>query len=76
MTDGLYTNEAAGHRREWQPADPSSLEDMAKRLHGRALADGQHGVASNLTYVFGSAYCAECDAPFRVDHAIVARWSS
>ncbi|MEU9942893.1 hypothetical protein [Streptomyces lavendulae] len=49
---------------------------MAKRLHGRALADGQHGVASNLTYVFGSAYCAECDAPFRVDHAIVARWSS
>ncbi|WP_345191368.1 hypothetical protein [Streptomyces lavendulae] len=75
-TDGLYMNEAAGHRRELQPAEPSSLEGLAKRLHARALADGQHGVASKLTYVFGSAYCAECDALFRVDQAIVARWSS
>ncbi|MET9467705.1 hypothetical protein ABZY44_23470 [Streptomyces sp. NPDC006544] len=75
-TDDFYMNATAGHRRELQPADPSSMEGMAGRLHARALADGQHDVASKLTYVFGSAYCAECDAPFRVDHAIVARWSS
>lgn len=42
----------------------------------RAVADGQHDVASKLTYVFGSACCAECDALFRVGHTIVARWSS
>lgn len=75
-TDGFYMNETAGHRGELQPADPSLLEGLAKRLHARALADGQHEVANKLTYVFGSAYCAECDALFRVDHAIVARWSS
>lgn len=74
-TDGFYMNEAAGHRRELRPAAVSSLEGLAGRLHARALADGQRKVASNLTYVFGSAYCAECDALFRVDHAIVARWS-
>ncbi|MGW1817357.1 hypothetical protein ACWCQM_27765 [Streptomyces sp. NPDC002125] len=75
-TDGFYMNEAAGHHRELQPAAVSSLEGLAGRLHARALVDGQHEVARDLTYVFGSAYCAECDAPFRVDHAIVARWST
>ncbi|MCF3180186.1 hypothetical protein IPZ70_09555 [Streptomyces polychromogenes] len=51
------------------------MEGMTKRLHAHALADGQHEVAGKLTYVFGSAYCAECGALFRIDHAIVARWS-
>ncbi|KJY28834.1 hypothetical protein VR44_24430 [Streptomyces katrae] len=51
-----------------------SAAGLAKRLHARALADGQPEVAGKLTYVFGSAYCAECGALFRVDHAIVARW--
>ncbi|MFI8266678.1 hypothetical protein [Streptomyces sp. NPDC085665] len=72
--DGFYMNEAAGHRRELQPAAIFSLEGLAKRLHSRALTDGQHKVANALTYLFGSAYCAECDAPFRVDHAVEARW--
>ncbi|MFF4168070.1 hypothetical protein [Streptomyces sp. NPDC001741] len=75
-TDSFYMNEAAGHRRDLQPAAVSSLEGLAARLHACALADGQREVASNLTYVFGSAYCAECDVLFRVDHAIVARWSN
>ncbi|MER6391559.1 hypothetical protein ABT236_24225 [Streptomyces sp. NPDC001523] len=46
---------------------------MANRLHARALADDLHEVASRLTYAFGSAYSAECNALFRVDHAIAAR---
>ncbi len=75
-TDSLYMNEATGHRKELQPAAISSLEGLAKRLHVRALTDGQHKVADALTYIFGSAYCAECDALFRVDQAIVARWSN
>ncbi|MGW7312294.1 hypothetical protein [Streptomyces sp. NPDC054865] len=52
------------------------LDGLAKRLHARALTDGQHKVADALTYIFGSAHCAECDALFHVDQAIVARWSN
>ncbi|MFJ3875872.1 hypothetical protein ACIPW5_00275 [Streptomyces sp. NPDC090077] len=74
-TDSFYMNEPAGHRRELHPAAVSSLQGLAKRLHTRALADGQHEVADKLLYVFGTAQCAECDALFRVDHAVVARWS-
>ncbi|ATZ22362.1 hypothetical protein SLAV_02190 [Streptomyces lavendulae subsp. lavendulae] len=36
----------------------------------------RRGLLAASIVVFGSAYCAECDALFRVDHAIVARWSS
>ncbi|THA28395.1 hypothetical protein E6W17_41090 [Streptomyces sp. A1547] len=75
-TDSFYMNDAAGRRRELQPAAISSLEGLAERLHARALTDGQHKVADALTYLFGSAHCAECDALFRVDHAIVSRWSN
>ncbi|MET9593034.1 hypothetical protein ABZY45_19070 [Streptomyces sp. NPDC006516] len=74
-TDGFYMKETTGHRRELQPAAPSSLEGLGRRLHARALTDGQQKVADALTYLFGSAYCAECDARFRVDHAVVARWT-
>jgi hypothetical protein len=74
--DDMYMNDTGGKRLPLVPADPSAMDGLGLRLHVRALADGQPDVAEKLTYVFGSATCAECDTPFRVDEAVVARWGS
>ena len=72
--DGLYMNNMGGKRKPLQPVPVSGLEGLAARLHTRIRADGHPGVADKLTYVFGSAECAECGVSFRVDEAVVARW--
>jgi hypothetical protein len=56
--------------------DPRALAGLAKRLYDRALVDGHPEVANRLTYVFGSAHCAECAELFRVDQAIIDRWGT
>ncbi|MFF8724949.1 hypothetical protein ACF073_00485 [Streptomyces sp. NPDC015171] len=74
--DSMYMDETAVKKMPLQPADASALQGLARRLHSRALADGQSGVAHKLTYVFGTAQCAECDALFSVAEAITTRWDA
>jgi hypothetical protein len=57
-----------------RPQAPAALDGLAERLYSRALADDHPDIARKLTYVFGNAQCAECDAVFSVEEAIVARW--
>src|SRR5690606_13208993 len=73
-TDSVYMNESAAKKVPLRPADVSALEGPAQKLHSRALADHQIDVASKLTYVFGKAQCAECDAIFSVADAVTNRW--
>lgn len=75
-TDSMYMNETGAMKIPLQPADFSALEGLARNLHSRALADGQTDVATKLTYIFGRAQCAECDAAFRVADAITTRWGA
>lgn len=75
-TDSMYMNETAAKKTPLQPADCAALEGVAQRLHSRALADGQTDLAHKLTYVFGNAQCAECDAVFSVPEAVATRWGS
>jgi hypothetical protein len=70
----MYMNNMASKRIPLRPAIPAKLEGLAKRLHARTLADCQPDIANKLTYVFGSAECAECGARFRIVEAVVARW--
>jgi len=74
-TDSMYMRESHTRKVPLRPQDPAALEGLAQRLHARALADGHPEIANKLTYLFGSASCAECGALFRVDQAVVARWS-
>ncbi|MFG2512047.1 hypothetical protein [Streptomyces sp. NPDC048584] len=73
-TDSMYMNETAAKKIPLQPTDASALEGIARELHSRALADNQTDVAGKLTYVFGEARCAECDAVFSVADAVTSRW--
>ncbi|MGW2938088.1 hypothetical protein ACWDA7_41235 [Streptomyces sp. NPDC001156] len=75
-TDSMYMKPTAARKMPLQPQAPSALEGLARRLHARALADGQSDVAQRLTYVFGKAQCAECDVDFSVAEAVIARWDS
>lgn len=75
-TDSMYMDDTVAKKIPLQPANPSALEGVAERLHRRALADGQTDVADKLTYVFGKAQCAECDAVFSVAEAITTRWDA
>lgn len=72
--DDMYMNNTDSQRKPLQPAPPHALEGLAERLYTRAIADGHSSIANKLTYVFGSAECADCGTVFRVDDAIVARW--
>jgi hypothetical protein len=72
--DDMYMNNTSSKRTPLRPADPSALEGLPRRLHARTLAEGHPDLANKLTYVFGDAKCADCDTPFRVDEAVVARW--
>ncbi|MBG0831749.1 hypothetical protein HS041_28945 [Planomonospora sp. ID67723] len=49
-----------------RPANPESLNGVGRRLHGIALADGQHDAAAAMTYLFGTALCTSCGAAFCV----------
>lgn len=72
-TDSMYMNEGTTGKVPLRPAEPSALEGVARRLHDRALADGHPDVATKLTFVFGRANCAECDAVFDVAEAVADR---
>ncbi|MDX3548214.1 hypothetical protein PV729_37115 [Streptomyces europaeiscabiei] len=73
-TDSMYMEPSPTARQvPLLPQAPTALEGLAQRLYSRALADGQPDIASKLTYVFGNAQCAECDAVFSVEETIVAR---
>ena len=72
--DDMYMKNTGSKRIPLRPAAPATLEGLAQRLHARTLTDGHPDIANKLTYVFGSAECAECGANFRVDEAVVARW--
>jgi hypothetical protein len=72
----MYMKETRARKVPLQPQPSSALEGLARRLHARALADGQPDVAHKLTYVFGKAQCAQCDAIFSVAEAVIARWGS
>lgn len=74
--DDMYMNNTGRKRLPLLPAEPATLTGLAKRLHERAVTDGHDEVATKLTYVFGSAHCADCGEPFRVDEAVVDRWSN
>ncbi|MFJ9692139.1 hypothetical protein [Kitasatospora sp. NPDC101183] len=75
-TDHLYMLQAPAKRFPLQPRDPAALQGLARRLHGRIHADGHPYLAHKLTYVFGTARCAECEAPFDIAEAVVARWGA
>ncbi|MFK0167492.1 hypothetical protein ACIQU5_01675 [Streptomyces sp. NPDC090306] len=74
-TDSMYMKASTTARQvPLRPQAPAALAGLAQRLHSRALADGQPDIARKLTYVFGDALCAECDAVFSVAEAIASRW--
>ncbi|MFJ5880085.1 hypothetical protein [Kitasatospora cineracea] len=75
-TDSLYMLHTPAKHFPLQPRDPSALQGLARRLHERILADGHPDLAHKLTYVFGTARCAECDVPFEIAEAVVARWGT
>lgn len=56
--------------RQWSPVDRQTPLVLAG-----AIADGHPDAARNLTFVFGRARCADCDAVFGVAEAVTARWS-
>jgi len=72
--DDMYMNNTGNQRIPLQPAPAHDLEGLAKRLYTRTLADGHPDLANKLTYVFGSAQCADCGTTFRIDDAVVTRW--
>ncbi|MFI0961024.1 hypothetical protein ACH4S8_06375 [Streptomyces sp. NPDC021080] len=74
-TDSMYMEPSTSARQvPLRPRAPEALEGLAQRLHSRAFADGQPDIARKLTHVFGDAQCAECDAVFSVEEAIVTQW--
>lgn len=74
-TDSMYMEPSGTARRvPLRPRAPAALEGLAQRLYARTLADGHPDIARKLTYIFGDARCAECDAAFSVEEAVVARW--
>ncbi|MCY0939563.1 hypothetical protein [Streptomyces sp. H34-S4] len=75
-TDDMYMNHTPAKQFPLQPQDPSALQGLPGRLHTRILADGHPDLAHKLTYVFGTALCADCDTPFDVAEAVVARWGA
>ncbi|MCZ1002041.1 hypothetical protein O1M63_34875 [Streptomyces mirabilis] len=74
-TDSMYMEPTTRARQvPLRPQAPAALEGLGQRLYSRALSDGHPDIARKLTYVFGDAQCAECDAIFSVEEAIVSRW--
>ncbi|MFF1873877.1 hypothetical protein [Kitasatospora herbaricolor] len=74
--DSMYMNHPPAKQFPLHAQDPSAMKGLAGRLHNRILADGHPDLAHKLTYVFGTAQCAECGTPFDVAEAVVARWGA
>ncbi|GHF35235.1 hypothetical protein GCM10010218_15550 [Streptomyces mashuensis] len=55
-----------------RPADPLQLDGHGRRLHDRALADGQPVLAHRLLHLFGQAVCTDCGTGFSVVDRLVA----
>ncbi|OKJ69627.1 hypothetical protein [Streptomyces sp. CB02261] len=62
--------------RPLRPTTPEDLEGLGRRLHHIALTDGQQDVAHQLTFVFGSATCPDCETEFSVADQVSADWTS
>lgn len=71
-TDSMYMRESPARKIPLIPADPATLNGLPRSLHTRALADGHPEIATALTYTFGHARCAACEADFSVEAAIAA----
>jgi hypothetical protein len=71
-TDSMYMRDSAAPKLPLTPAAPATLRGPARSLHARALADGHPEIATALTYAFGHARCAECEAGFSVEAAVTA----
>ncbi|MFJ4667087.1 hypothetical protein [Kitasatospora purpeofusca] len=65
-TSGDYALHDDVEKAPLRPADPGDLHGIGLRLHSLALGDGQGGVATALTYLFGGARCTDCGADFVV----------
>ncbi|MGW0562777.1 hypothetical protein ACWDZ4_19700 [Streptomyces sp. NPDC003016] len=57
-----------------RPSMPQESEGLAKRLHDRALADGQPVVTRGLPHLFGRAVCPDRGTAFSVADRIAAHW--
>ncbi|MDI2130602.1 hypothetical protein [Yinghuangia seranimata] len=55
------------------PLRPDEQEGLAKRLHDRTFADGQHVISRGVPYLFGRATCPDCGTAFSVSDRIVSR---
>ncbi|MER7173419.1 hypothetical protein [Streptomyces mesophilus] len=75
-TDSMYMRHTPARHLPLRPQDPSAMRGLAGSLHTRMAADGHPDLAQKLTYVFGSAQCADCELPFGVAEAVVARWGA
>ena len=73
--DSMYMRDTGTRREPLKPELPDNLRALPRRLRTQALTDGHADVAEKITYVFGQATCADCGQDFRVDEAVVARWS-
>jgi hypothetical protein len=71
----LYMTKTESRNLPLRPVDPAEMDELPRRLYARALADGQTEFADAVTYIFGRAECAGCGDVFRVDEAVVERWS-
>ncbi|GLY15194.1 hypothetical protein Kisp01_22090 [Kineosporia sp. NBRC 101677] len=69
---GFYVAEAddEGWSRPLRPIDAARLEGLGRRLYDLADGDGQHEIATLLTFVFGEADCPRCEAGFVVTERI------
>ncbi|KOX00357.1 hypothetical protein ADK65_15035 [Streptomyces sp. NRRL B-1140] len=70
----MHMKQSSSRKVPLQLRSPETLDALSRTLRSRALADGHPDIAHKLTYVFGHAQCAECDAVFNVVEAITTRW--
>ena len=69
---GFYAAEIEdeGWSRPLRPIGADQLEGLGRRLHDLAGSDGQHEIATLLTFVFGEADCPRCETGFVVTERI------
>lgn len=53
-----------------RPANPASLNPLARRLYDAALNAGHVELASSICYLFGDGTCVNCDQHFSVSERI------
>lgn len=71
-------DDALGEVVRWplRPAGLGDLGALGRRLHDRALADGQPGVARGVRYLFGRVACPDCGTAFGVADRVAGRWEA